>query len=107
MFLTSANVVQLSPSLLLFADNFFCQQFRGNKDSNSIKYHDIPIPVVTSEIIIFPQTRVDNVGLRLELYGCDPGKTLNSNTIVLSIDENQVNKHNYKRLLMLLYVVSY
>lgn len=40
---------------------------------------------MTSEIIIFPQTRVDNVGLRLELYGCDPGETMNSNTTVLLI----------------------
>ena len=50
------------------------QVFNGNKDSNTIRYHDIPIPVVTSTIIFSPQTWVENVGLRLELYGCDPGK---------------------------------
>lgn len=42
-----------------------------------MKYHEIPIPVMTSEIIILPQTWAENVGLRLELYGCDPGKENN------------------------------
>lgn len=56
---------------------FLHQHFRGNRDSNSMKYHEIPIPVMTSEIIILPQTWAENVGLRLELYGCDPGKENN------------------------------
>lgn len=51
---------------------------------------------MTSEIIILPKTGVDNIGLRLELYGCDPGTALNSNSIVLSVDENEVNICSYK-----------
>ena len=49
------------------------QMFSANTDSNTIKRIDIPLPVVASRIMIIPVGKNNNVGLRLELYGCDPG----------------------------------
>ncbi|RMX60858.1 hypothetical protein pdam_00003501 [Pocillopora damicornis] len=49
------------------------KNFTGNRDSTSIKRHDIPFPTATSAIMIIAQTWSSNVGLRLELYGCEPG----------------------------------
>ncbi|PFX27644.1 Polycystic kidney disease protein 1-like 2 [Stylophora pistillata] len=49
------------------------KNFTGNRDSSSVKRHDIPFPTMTSEIMILPQTWSSNIGLRLELYGCESG----------------------------------
>ena len=52
---------------------FFSQDFLGNTDSNSVKRNDFPIPVVASSVYFLPLTVNNNVGLRLELYGCKGG----------------------------------
>ena len=52
---------------------YFPQVFQGNSDPMSIRYHDLPFPVVTSIVDLLPQTWHNNVGLRMELYGCVPG----------------------------------
>ncbi|XP_022801660.1 uncharacterized protein LOC111339299 [Stylophora pistillata] len=44
----------------------------GNVDSTSIRYHNLATPVVTKSVLVNPLTWKDNIGLRMELYGCEP-----------------------------------
>ena len=60
-------------STLVITSFYFPQVFQGNSDPTSIRYHDLPFPVVTSIVDLLPQTWHNNVGLRMELYGCVPG----------------------------------
>lgn len=53
---------------------FFSQVFLGNTDTNLVKRNDFPIPVLASSVYILPVTANNNVGLRLEIYGCKGGK---------------------------------
>ena len=52
---------------------FFSKNFTGNNDSNGVQHHDVPLPVLTSAVMLRPLEWNNNVGLRMELYGCDPG----------------------------------
>ena len=38
-----------------------------------MQHHDVPLPVITSTVMIKPLEWNNNVGLRMELYGCNPG----------------------------------
>ncbi|XP_031555918.1 retinoschisin-like [Actinia tenebrosa] len=46
--------------------------FIGNNDSSTVHRQNIPLPVIVSQIIILPKKWNNNVGLRMELYGCEP-----------------------------------
>ena len=48
------------------------QVLKGNKDSNKTRRHDLPVPAVTSKLIMEPITWHNNIGLRMEIYGCEP-----------------------------------
>ena len=53
---------------------FSFQIFTGNNDRNTIKYNEISRPAATRSVIFIPFQWNTNVGLRLELYGCLPGR---------------------------------
>ena len=57
---------------------FYLQNFTGNNDTNGVQHHDVPLPVITSTVMIRPLEWNNNVGLRMELYGCEPGKSYGS-----------------------------
>lgn len=42
-------------------------------DGSTVKLNSLPIPVLTTVVTIIPLTANNNVGLRLELYGCKGG----------------------------------
>lgn len=52
------------------------QNFEGNKDTNSIRFNEIPFPVVTTSVTVYPVSWNKNFGFRMELYGCQPGQLL-------------------------------
>ena len=61
-------------SLPIYNENFLLLQMcNGNVDSSSIQYHNLATPAVTKSITVNPFQWKDNVGLRMELYGCEPG----------------------------------
>ncbi|XP_078350860.1 sperm receptor for egg jelly-like [Oculina patagonica] len=47
--------------------------FLGNTDSDTVKQNSLPIPVLASSVFILPLTVHQNVGLRMEFYGCKGG----------------------------------
>lgn len=53
---------------------FFSQIFKGNNDSNGIVKHDLAVPRITSSILLIPRNWTDNIGLRMEIYGCEPSE---------------------------------
>ena len=70
-------MVLLPPALTclpIYNENFLLRQMcNGNVDSSSIQYHNLATPAVTKSITVNPFQWKDNVGLRMELYGCEPG----------------------------------
>lgn len=54
--------------------DFVRQEFEGNTDGINIKLNEVPIPLQTSEVIVFPTQWHKNIAVRFELYGCKPGK---------------------------------
>lgn len=61
-------------NLILKVDFLCLKEFRGNVDSNGVEHHNVPLPVLTSRVMLVPLTWNNNAGLRMELYGCAPGK---------------------------------
>ena len=51
----------------------YLQNFTGNINCDGVQHHDVPLPVMTSAVMVRPLDWNNNVGLRMELYGCDPG----------------------------------
>lgn len=60
-------------TILSQADIVF-QIFIANKDRSSVRQNKMPLPVIASKIMLIPVKWHDNVGLRMEVYGCEPGK---------------------------------
>lgn len=54
--------------------DFVRQEFEGNTDGINIKLNEVPFPLQTSEVIVFPTEWHKNIAVRFELYGCKPGK---------------------------------
>ena len=50
------------------------QDFTGNADSNTIKRHNILVPAIATSLLLIPTSWHNNIGLRIEIYGCKPGK---------------------------------
>ncbi|XP_078350699.1 uncharacterized protein LOC144635472 [Oculina patagonica] len=62
------------------------KKFTGNNDSNSVQHHDVPLPVITTSVMLLPLDWNNNVGLRMELYGCAPGYYFLARLIVIDPD---------------------
>jgi len=54
-------------------DSMTEKEFEGNTDGINIKLNEVPFPLQTSEVIVFPTQWHKNIAVRLELYGCKPG----------------------------------
>lgn len=54
--------------------SLYCQFFVGNNDSNNIRLNRMILPVKANGVTLMPMGFKDNVGLRLELYGCKSGQ---------------------------------
>ena len=50
------------------------QEFDGNKDKNSVVYHDLNPPIIARYIRFLPVEWKDEISMRVELYGCVKGK---------------------------------
>ena len=51
-----------------------CKEFDGNTDGDTVKFNAVPFPVKTSEVLLVFKEWHDNIALRFELYGCEPGR---------------------------------
>ena len=58
---------------------FISQKFKGNTNGVTIIFNEVPFPVKTSEVLVVPTHWHKNIALRLELYGCEPGKNSSKN----------------------------
>ena len=50
------------------------QEFDGNKDKNSVVYHDLNPPIIARYIRFLPVKWEVEISMRVELYGCVKGK---------------------------------
>ena len=50
------------------------QEFDGNKDKNSVVYHDLNPPIIARYIRFLPVKWEGEISMRVELYGCVKGK---------------------------------
>ena len=49
---------------------FVIQNFAGNKDQDSVVYHEFNPPIMARFIRLLPQEWVGHISMRVELYGC-------------------------------------
>ena len=74
LLLIRSNFSTISVGRARFAlTRILLQVFVGNSDSHSVQYHGLSHPVTTSVVLLRPKEWHNNIGLRLELYGCLPG----------------------------------
>ena len=52
------------------------QIFVGNSDHDTVVRHVLKEPFITKQLTIRPVTWKENVGLRMELYGCTLGRAI-------------------------------
>ena len=50
------------------------QVFDGNQDSNTIVKREIMAPAVARTLLLLPSSWHNNIALRIEVYGCNPGR---------------------------------
>ena len=50
------------------------QEFDGNKDKNSVVYHDLNPPIIARYIRFLPVECRGEISMRVELHGCVTGK---------------------------------
>ena len=50
------------------------QEFDGNKDKNSVVYHDLNPPIIARYIRFLPVEWRGEISMRVELHGCVKGK---------------------------------
>ena len=50
------------------------QEFDGNKDKNSVVYHDLNPPIIARYIRFLPVEWKGEISVRVELYECVKGK---------------------------------
>ena len=50
------------------------QEFDGNKDKDSVVYHDLNPPITARYIRFLPVKWKREISMRVELYGCVKGK---------------------------------
>ena len=55
---------------------FVLQIFVGNSDHDTVVRHVLKEPFITKQLTIRPITWKENVGLRMELYGCKLGRAI-------------------------------
>ena len=67
------KMLQCEPKDVKKQTTCFFQEFLGNTDANMVKRNSLPIPVFASSVFFFPLTVHENVGLRMEFYGCKGG----------------------------------
>lgn len=67
------NVIFLSPLfvlLLIIQAPLFFQFFRANSDDDTVVKNDLPSPVISKFIRIYPTAWNGDIALRLEIKGC-------------------------------------
>ena len=47
--------------------------FMGNKDGNTIRRNEVPLPTVVTTIMMMETLSHNNFAVRMELFGCEPG----------------------------------
>ena len=52
------------------------QEFDGNKDKDSVVYHDLNPPITARYIRFLPVKWKREISMRVELYGCAKGKKM-------------------------------
>ncbi len=56
-------------------EKFYFQNFDGNTDDNTIKYNGLKEPFVAQYVRFNPRQWNNFIALRVELYGCNYGKS--------------------------------
>ena len=87
---TSAISYSLISVLSLF------QTFTGNRDANSIQRNEVPLPAVATSVMIMEMVSHNNFALRMELYGCAPGKYYRETKTFRRKDQH-LNKRSFLR----------
>lgn len=81
--------------------DFVRQEFEGNTDGINIKLNEVPFPLQTSEVIVFPTQWHKNIAVRLELYGCKPGKHgINSMTEPFLFYGNEIFTKDFSKYML-------
>ena len=72
---------------------YIIQVFDGNNDINTVKSHNLNPPITARYIRFIPIDWHRRISMRVELYGCVPGKEGRCSNFMLSLSKKDRKSH--------------